>query len=162
MTIDDLIAAPLFGANRHVLDDDERPNKWAAFDMFGDMHSPTEEEVESYNKMLASMSIPFQVTIDDILLAQERMERQSQVEYDEWIVATPKNITSDDLTANHAAGLPVTREHIVRCKDCEFYQKNSRCGGALQCLNERFSYGKWGATVEPDFFCADGKPREAE
>ena len=121
----------------------------------------TQEEVDEFNKMLADMGILFHTTIDGLRAFTERMERQSQVEYDEYVVGYPR-ITGEDLTANHAAGLPVTREHIVRCKDCEFYQRNSRCGGVLQCLNERFSYGKWGATVMSDFFCADGKPKEAE
>lgn len=150
MTFDDLYAAPIVGANRHALE------------MFGEMRPSTQDEIDAHNKMLADMSIPLHVSVDDVIAAKERMERQRQIEYDEWVVATPMNLTSDDLTENHAAGIPITREHIVRCKDCEFYQRNDRCGGALQCLNERFIYGKWGASVEPDFFCADGKPREVE
>ena len=43
-----------------------------------------------------------------------------EIEYDEWIEAVPKNLTSEDLSANHAAGLPITREHIIRCKDCRW------------------------------------------
>lgn len=150
MTLDDLYAAPIVGANRHALE------------MFGEMRPSTQDEIDAYSKMLADMSIPFQASLDDVMTIAERIERQRQLEYDERVVATPINLTWDDLAENHAAGLPVMREHIVRCKDCEFYQRNDRCGGALQCLNERFIYGKWGAPVEPDFFCADGKPREVE
>lgn len=165
MTLDDLLAAPLTGANRHALECDESNEKWAARRIFSgacDMCSLTQEELDAYNKMRADMSIPLNVNINDIVAASERVERQRQLEYDERVVATPMNLTWEDLAENHAAGLPVMREHIVRCKDCEFYQRNDRCGGALQCLNERFIYGKWGASVEPDFFCADGKPREVE
>ena len=100
------------------------------------------------------------LTIDDLMAAPLFGANRHILEYDELVYAIPRNLTKEDLSANHAAGLPLLRERVVRCKDCKFYQRNSRCGGALQCLNERFSYGKWGATVEPDFFCADGKPRE--
>lgn len=58
---------------------------------------------------------------EDILALAERVDR----EYDECVVAYPKNVTSEMLSANHAAGLPVTREHIVRCKDCDYFKANS-------------------------------------
>lgn len=63
LTIDDLMAAPLFGANRHIL------------------------------------------------------------EYDELVYAIPRNVTKEDLSASHAAGLPLERERIIRCKDCKFYDE---------------------------------------
>lgn len=125
MTYDDLMAAPLFGANRHVFDCDEckRPDKWAAYEVFGDMRNSTQEEVDAFNKMLADMSIPFHATVDDIVAVAERMERQEQAKCDEYVVAYPR-VTSEDLTANHAAGLPVTRERIVRCKDCYYFRRD--------------------------------------
>lgn len=44
-------------------------------------------------------------------------------EYDEWIVATPRNVTGEDLSRNHAAGLPLTRERIIRCRDCRWFSE---------------------------------------
>lgn len=61
---------------------------------------------EQYEKWLASRS------------SAERLERR--IEYDEYVIAYPKNLTSEDLSANHAAGLPLTREHIVRCGNCRW------------------------------------------
>lgn len=113
MTLDDLLAAPVVGANRH------------AFEMFGEMRPSTQEEIDAYNKMLADMSIPLRVSADSVIAAKRRMERKKQIEYDEWIVATPKNLTSDDYAENHAAGLPVPREHITRCKDCHYFCRDA-------------------------------------
>lgn len=118
MILDDLIAAPLVGANRHALECDEKPDKWATYEM------STLDVVDIFNEMLSCLGIPFQATVDDIMAAAERMERQKEIEYDEWVVATPKNLTSEDLTANHAAGLPVTREHVIRCKDCYYFLRD--------------------------------------
>ena len=51
----------------------------------------------------------------------QRGSNGREIEYDEWIEAVPKNLTSEDLSANHAAGLPITKEHIIRCKDCRWF-----------------------------------------
>lgn len=128
MTLDDFFAAPLAGANRHALECDESNEKWAARRLFSGacgMCSSTQEEVDAYNKMLADMSIPLNVNINDIVAASERVERQRQLEYDERVVATPTNLTWDDLAENHAAGLPITKEHIVRCKDCHYFVRDA-------------------------------------
>lgn len=37
--------------------------------------------------------------------------------------AVPRNLTKEDLSASHAAGLPLERERIIRCKDCKFYDE---------------------------------------
>lgn len=157
--MDDLMAAPLVGANRHALECDERSDKWAAYEMFGEMRGSTQDEVDALNRMLASMSIPLQVTVDDVMGMAERMERQIELEYDEYVVATPKHLTSEDLTANHAAGLPLTREHIVRCKDCYYFFRNAtphddECPHF--CSKHGIDMG------EDDNFCSWGRPREDE
>ena len=42
-----------------------------------------------------------------------------EIECVEYVVAYPQP-TDEDLAANHAAGLPVTRERLTRCKDCRW------------------------------------------
>lgn len=150
MTFDDLMAAPLVGANRHALECDEKPDKWATYEM------STWDEVDAFNEMLSCLGIPFQATVDDIMAAAERMERQKEIEYDEWVVATPKNLTSEDLTANHAAGLPVTREHIVRCKDCRWSKEAPKVESYhLECNLRPLSRHY----VRDDGFCDHGETR---
>ena len=41
------------------------------------------------------------------------------VEVIEYVMAYPQP-TDEDLVANHAAGLPVKRERLTRCKDCRW------------------------------------------
>lgn len=81
-----------------------------------------------------------------------------EIEYDERVVAYPTNITSEDLTANHAAGLPLYREKVIRCKDCRFL-----CRTSLRALNRpdhltcrRFVDGGLGGRMEVygEGFCA--------
>lgn len=143
VTLDDLYAAPVVGANRH------------AFEMFGNMRPSTQEEIDAYNKMLTDMSIPFHANIDDIIAAKERMERQKQIEYDEWVVATPKNLTSDDYTENHAAGIPITREHIVRCKDCHYFFRDASPYEIDDCPHFCSKHGI--DMAEDDGFCSWGR-----
>lgn len=161
MTLDDLFAAPLAGANRHALECDEGNEKWAARRMFSGacgMCSPTQEEVDAYNKMLAGMSIPFHASVDDVIAAKKRMERQEQIEYDEWVVATPKNLTSDDYAENHAAGLPITREHIVRCKDCHCFFRDASPYEIDDCPHFCSKHGI--DMAEDDGFCSWGRRKD--
>ena len=143
MTLDDLYAAPVVGANRH------------AFEMFGNMRSSTQEEIDAYNKMPADISIPFHASVDDVIAAKKRMERQKQIEYDEWVVATPKNLTSDDLTENHAAGIPITREHIVRCKNCNCFLRDASPYEIDDCPHFCSKHGI--DMAEDDGFCSWGR-----
>lgn len=43
----------------------------------------------------------------------------------EWVEACPAELTNEDLAANHAAGLPIRREHIVRCRDCVYFFRDA-------------------------------------
>lgn len=144
MTLDDLYAAPVVGANRH------------AFGLFGNMRPSTQEEIDAYSKALADMGFPYKATASEIATVIKRMERQMQIEYDEWIVATPKNLTSDDYAENHAAGLPITREHIVRCKDCRWSQDAPKVEEYhLECILRPLSRHY---TRDEDF-CSHGEPK---
>lgn len=109
---------------------------------------------EWYEKWLASRSIPFQATESDVMTIAERLERR--IEYDEYVIAYPKNLTSEDLSANHVAGLPLTREHIVRCKDCRWAKDAPIVEGyhldcALRPLSRHY-------TRDEDF-CSHGEER---
>lgn len=146
MTLDDLYAAPVVGANRH------------AFELFGNMRPSTQEEIDAHNKMRADMSIPLNVNINDIVAASERVERQRQLEYDERVVATPMNLTWDDLAENHAAGLPVTREHIVRCKDCHYFLRDASPYEIDDCPHFCSKHGI--DMAEDDGFCSWGRCKD--
>ena len=74
MTLDDLLAAPLVGANRHALELDEHPDKWAAYDMFGEMRGSTQEEADAFIKALSETDFPFYASVDEIMSVAERLE----------------------------------------------------------------------------------------
>lgn len=81
----------------------------------------TEAEYVAASDMLASFGLVFSATKEEI---EHIAERIRQIEYDEYIVKYPKNLTSEDLSANHAAGLPITAERVVRCVNCRWFQEN--------------------------------------
>lgn len=84
----------------------------------------SDEELESFARAFASFDFPFYATTSDIEKISERLKRLHPIEYEEYIVKYPKNLTSEDLSANHAAGLPITAERVVRCVNCRWFQEN--------------------------------------
>lgn len=92
---------------------------------------------------------------------ESRSVELAPVIYDEHIVACPR-VTHELLTANHAAGLPLMREQIVRCKDCEYYEPDYTDGAmfdATVCWAWDNGHDYPSAT-SPDGFCHRAKPRE--
>lgn len=82
----------------------------------------TEAEYVATSDMLASFGLVFSASKEEI---EHMAERIRQIEYDEYIVKYPKNLTSEDLSANHAAGLPITAEKVVRCMNCRWFRENA-------------------------------------
>lgn len=78
------------------------------------------------------------------------------MEYREIVYAVPTNVTGEDLSRNHAAGLPIMREWIVRCRDCRWSSEAPRVEGyhlecALRPLSRHY-------TRDEDF-CSHGEAR---
>ena len=94
-----------------------------------DWSDVTDEEIESLINMLDVKAVSEmerlleEAVANGLVPAPVRPARE--IEYDEVIKAFPTNLTPEDFKANHAAGLPVTRERIVRCKDCDYFKANS-------------------------------------
>ena len=82
------------------------------------------DELEDIRKMYELWLEAYSQTLDGPDLFPRHDAGGREIEYDEQIVAYPR-VTSEDLTANHAAGLPLTRERIVRCKDCYFFLRGA-------------------------------------
>lgn len=106
---------------------------------------------------LASFGFSFQTTSEAMEIVGQRLGGLHPIEYEEYVVKYPKNITSEDLSANHAAGLPITAERVVRCVNCRWFQENVTphdserphfC--ALNGFDMADEYG----------FCAWGEPKE--
>lgn len=83
------------------------------------------------------------------------------VTYDERIVAYPK-VTPEMLTTNHAAGLPLMREQIVRCRDCEYYEPDYTDGAMFDAtVCWAWDNGRdYPSVTSPNGFCHRAKPRE--
>lgn len=79
-----------------------------------------QELSELYESWLTTVSTPIGLEILPTYGAYGR-----EIEYEEFVEAFPKHLTSEDLRANHAAGLPLIREQIVRCKDCQAFIENA-------------------------------------
>lgn len=99
-------------------------DKFSAYEMFDGMRNVTQEELEDLNKLYELwLEEHSQSSLDPNMLPRYGAGGR-EIEYDEQIIAYPI-ITSEDLTANHAAGLPLTRERIVRCKDCAYFFRDA-------------------------------------
>ena len=79
----------------------------------------TDEEWEAYSSAILPLGSTLGVA--SFVAARDAAERMGLIEYDEYIVAYPRNLTDEILTANHAAGLPKTREKVVRCESCRWF-----------------------------------------
>lgn len=104
-------------------------DKFSAYEMYG-IGDVTQDELEDLKKMYELWLEAHSQTLDDSDLFPSHGAGGREIKYDEQIVAYPR-VTSEDLTANHAAGLPLTRERIVRCKDCKY--GFDECSGYLYC-----------------------------
>lgn len=83
-----------------------------------------EKELESLDKIYELwLEMHDQSSLDSDMLPRHGAGGR-EIEYDEQIIAYPR-ITSEDLAANHAAGLPIGRERIVRCKDCHYFFRDA-------------------------------------
>lgn len=89
-----------------------------AEEISGDFFDLQEEMRQAYERWLETESCPMGMSLFSL---PQHGANGREIEYDEWIEAVPKNLTSEDLTANHAAGLPLIRERIIRCKDCRWF-----------------------------------------
>lgn len=116
----------------------------------------SDEELESFARTFASFDFPFYATMSDIEKISERLERLRPIEYEEYIVKYPRNLTSEDLPANHTAGLPITAEKIVRCMDCVWFRENATPHDRERpnfCALNGFDMAGWSG------FCAWGRAK---
>lgn len=139
-------------------------DKFSAYEMFDGMRNVTQEELEDLNKLYELwLEEHSQSSLDPNMLPRYGAGGR-EIEYDEQIIAYPI-ITSEDLTANHAAGLPLYRERIVRCKDCEHAWAHDGCIECLCHFVQTWDYYNdepMHTAVRPDGFCSWGKRREAK
>lgn len=106
---------------------------------------------------LASFGISFQTTSEAIEIVGQRLGGLRPIEYEEYVVKYPRNLTSEDLSANHAAGLPIIAERVVRCVNCRWFKENATLHDserphfcALNGFDMADEYG----------FCSYGEPKE--
>lgn len=132
--------------------------KFAAFDIFGDMWHVTQEDIDAFRDVLTACGCTgFPATAEEIDEVMRRIDERKP-KWNEWVTAFPV-VTGEMLTENHAAGLPETRERITRCKDCRWAREAPPVEEwHLECrvrpLNRHYT--------PDDGFCHLGEPRPPE
>lgn len=76
----------------------------------------------------------------------------------EQVLSQDKCRYEEAYRRGYAAGYTKREDEIIRCRDCRFYVPQPEIDGLGYC------YGKCGelASVDSDWFCADGKPKDGE
>lgn len=83
----------------------------------------TDEEYAAFVDRLIELSnTPPPATDAEVEAMKSVLDRLRPLEYDEYVVRIPKP-TEEDMSANHAAGLPVM-EKIVRCRACKWFRED--------------------------------------